>query len=126
MRTDNLIPLIAGDITNVLHMYLPERGEGRSFLVRSDKGHIDLPRAREGGLAGGFFAIFVPEPCDDCDAKDRQMVVIQPGNGYKIPYPAAVDPDYARRVTIGMMANLFRLEAESDGQVRVVRTVEEL
>src|ERR1700730_16154626 len=126
MTTHDRLPIIVGHQDTLLHLYLPERGGGRSFFVRSDKGHIDLPRAREGGLAGGFFAIFVPEPCDDCDAKDRQMVVIQPGNGYKIPYPAAVDPDYARRVTIGMMANLFRLEAESDGQVRVVRTVEEL
>ncbi len=33
-------------------------GEERTFLTRSDRGHIDLPRAREGGLAGGFFAIF--------------------------------------------------------------------
>src|ERR1700733_2375112 len=25
----------------------------RDFLVRSDDGHLDLPRAREGGLIGG-------------------------------------------------------------------------
>ena len=27
---------------------------GRSFFERSDEGHIDLPRARAGGLGGGF------------------------------------------------------------------------
>ncbi|CAA9562446.1 MAG: Microsomal dipeptidase, partial [uncultured Thermomicrobiales bacterium] len=35
---------------------------GRSFFERSDAGHIDLPRAREGGLAGGLFAVFVRDP----------------------------------------------------------------
>jgi hypothetical protein len=32
---------------------IPERGEGRTFFTRSDKGHIDLPCAREGGMGGG-------------------------------------------------------------------------
>lgn len=129
MTTHNTLPIIVGHQDTLLHLYLPEgeeEGEGRSFFVRSDKGHVDLPRAREGGMAGGFFAIFVPEPCDECDANGRQMVVIQTENGYEIPYASAIDPSYARGVTITMMANLFRLEAESEGQVKVVHTIEEV
>jgi membrane dipeptidase len=34
------------------------RGGGRDFLARSDSGHLDLPRAEEGGLVGGLFAMF--------------------------------------------------------------------
>ena len=34
------------------------RAGGRDFLVRSDDGHLDLPRAREGGMIGGLFAMF--------------------------------------------------------------------
>jgi len=34
----------------------------RSFLEPSDDGHLELPRARAGGFAGGFFAIFTPHP----------------------------------------------------------------
>jgi membrane dipeptidase len=126
MTTQDRLPIIVGHQDTLLHLYLPERGGGRNFFVRSDKGHVDLPRAQEGGLAGSFFAIFVPEPCDDCDENGKQMVVIQTANGHEVPYAAAIDPDYARGVTITMMANLFKLEAESEGQVRVVRTVEEL
>lgn len=126
MTTHDKLPIIVGHQDTLLHLYLPERGGGRSFFARSDAGHIDLPRAREGGLAGSFFAIFVPKPCIDCDEKDSQMVVIQTANGHEVPYAAAIDPEYARGVTISMMANLFKLEAESEGQVRVVRTVEEL
>lgn len=126
MTTHNKLPIMVGHQDTLLHLYLPERGEGRSFFVRSDKGHVDLPRAQEGGLAGSFFAIFVPRPCIDCDEKDQQMVVVQTANGHEVPYAAAIDPEYARGVTITMMANLFRLEAESEGQVKVVRAVEEL
>ena len=126
MTTHDKLPIIAGHQDTLLHLYLPERGGGRNFFVRSAAGHVDLPRAREGGLAGSFFAIFVPEPCDDCDEKDRQMVVIKTASGHEVPFAAAIDPEYARGVTITMMANLFRLEAESEGQVRVVRAVEEL
>ena len=126
MTTHDKLPIIVGHQDTLLRLSISEQDGGRSFFTRSDKGHIDLPRAREGGMAGSFFAIFVPEPCDDGNANSRQMVVNQTENGYEIPYAAAVDPVYARGVTITMMANLFRLEAESGGQVRVVRTVEEL
>ena len=34
----------------------------RSFAERSEEGHLDLERARAGGFAGGFFAIFTPHP----------------------------------------------------------------
>ena len=126
MTTHDRLPIIVGHQDTLLRLSQSGNDGWRRFFVRGEQGHIDLPRAREGGLAGSFFAIFAPEPCEDCDAKDRRMVVIQTDNGYEIPYATAIDPDYARSVTIGMMANLFRIEAESDGQIRVVRTVEEL
>ena len=34
----------------------------RSFADASGEGHLDLARARAGGFAGGFFAIFTPHP----------------------------------------------------------------
>src|SRR3954470_4080694 len=36
--------------------------EARSFADASAEGHLDLARARAGGFAGGFFAIFTPHP----------------------------------------------------------------
>ncbi|MGD9145899.1 MAG: dipeptidase, partial [Anaerolineae bacterium] len=60
---------------------------------------------------GGLFAIFVgsEEP-----AADAAMLSHSPEIGY------------ARQVAISMMARLFRLEAESEGQLRVVRTADQL
>ena len=56
-------PVLDGHNDTILDLHRrATRGEERSFLVESDLGHIDLPRARKGGFAGGFFAIFVPSP----------------------------------------------------------------
>jgi membrane dipeptidase len=55
------LPLLIGHNDTLLSLSLPERGQGCSFFERSDQGDIDLPRAREAGLAGGFFAVFVPQ-----------------------------------------------------------------
>jgi membrane dipeptidase len=35
------------------------RPDGIDFLARSTDGHLDLPRAIDGGLVGGLFAMFV-------------------------------------------------------------------
>jgi len=35
------------------------RLDGIDFLARSADGHLDLPRARNGGLRGGLFAMMV-------------------------------------------------------------------
>src|SRR3954471_18219746 len=37
-----------------------EPGTERDFFEQSERGHIDLPRAKAGGLGGGFFAVFIP------------------------------------------------------------------
>jgi membrane dipeptidase len=124
VTTTNTLPVLIGHNDTLLNLYLPERGEGRTFFTRSDKGHIDLPRAREGGLGGGFFAIFVP-PDPSTQPLSRAEPVMT-STGYEMPLASAIEQSYAQRTTMAMIANLFRLEAESDGQIKVVRTVDEL
>lgn len=123
--TTHQLPIIAGHQDTLLSLALPERGKGRSFFERSDEGHIDLPRAREGGLASSFFAIFVPAPPEQVVTVNR-MDVVRTEQGYEIPYAPAIEMNYARRVTMALMALLFRLEAASEGQLRVVRATDEL
>lgn len=124
MAAASTLPILIGHNDTLLNLYLPERGEGRTFLTRSEKGHIDLPRAHEGGLGGGFFAIFVPP--DPLTQPLRRAEPIMTSTGYEMPLAPAIDQAYAQRTTIAMMANLFRLEAESEGQVKVARNVDEL
>ena len=56
------VPVFDGHNDTLTQIRNAPADEARTFLERSDRGHIDLPRAREGGLAGGLFAIFTANP----------------------------------------------------------------
>ena len=111
-----------GHNDTLLSLYLKERGEGRTFFERSDKGHIDLPRAREGGFGGGFFAVFAPSP-----RPEGMPPPAGPIGSAELP---AVSPrvEHARALPVAtaMAALLFRIEEDSAGQVKVVRTADEV
>jgi len=92
-----------------------------TFLQGEDKGHLDLPKARKGGFAGGLFAIFVPSPKRNNGANSETP---SQGTGSVIgsdPSPPAVDQTEAQRVVFAMAALLYRIERESQGRVRVCR-----
>jgi membrane dipeptidase len=101
---------------------------GRSFFARSETGHIDLPRAREGGLGGGFFAIYVrdpgvpPSPMSDPAKADTAMRVY---NDEKT-WPEPMSLEYAQGAAMAMLGRLLRLEQESGGAARIVRTADDL
>jgi membrane dipeptidase len=98
--------------------------EGRAFLARNEKGHLDLPRAREGGFAGGFFAVFVwNQTKQPTDTEPDPPEIPQ---DYDLPLPPPLELGYAQRTALGMMATLYRIEAASEGAVKVVRNVDEL
>ncbi len=100
-------------------------GKGRDFFERSDKGHIDLPRAKEGGLGGGFFACFVPSKRPtNIDTNDPEAMMKLFGDpAFRPPTP---EYDESARVVMRMAAHLFRIEEQSGGQVKIVRTADEL
>lgn len=124
MTSPARIPVFDGHNDVLLNLYLPERGHGRSFFEESDQGHIDLPRARKGGFGGGFFAIFVPPPPSERLPWQATFTVTE--TGYEMLLAPPVDPAYAQQTAIAMMASLFRLEEESQGQLKVVRTAPEI
>lgn len=122
MTPNTIFPIFDGHNDTLLHLHLAERGGGRSFFTRSARGHIDLPRAQEGGFGGGFFAIFTPDLAHPQTKDD----VIFTSEGYEVrPHPA-IDPAYAQQFTIAVMARLLRLEREAQGQIKLVRTADEL
>ena len=93
------------------------RADPRAFLERSEAGHLDLPRAREGGFAGGMFALFVPSK------RRREQKPERTESGYEVPLPEAPKLAEAQRATLALAASLFRIEAASDGRLKVVRSV---
>ena len=53
------IPIFDGHNDVLLRLW--RRGDPiRAFLKGETEGQLDLPKARQGGFAGGLFAIFVP------------------------------------------------------------------
>lgn len=116
-----MIPIFDGHNDTLLRLFTGERGENVGFFDRSDKGHIDFPRAQEGGLAGGFFAIF--SPTEGFEIKDY---LVDPKDAYSVPLCPPRDQPSALKDTLAMAARLFAIERESEGKFKVVRTLEAL
>lgn len=108
-----MIPVFDGHNDTLLnHLSDP----GRDFFARQGDGHVDLVRAREGGMVGGFFAIWSPAapppPATEGEAPKRSV-------------PAgAVDPAAARAHADRCVAQL--LAWDRDPRFRIVRTAAEL
>lgn len=112
MTPQALVPIFDGHNDVLLRMMQPGQPDPiAAFLEGEALGHIDLPRAQAGGLAGGLFAIFVPSPTHAPDA-----------NGNFLP----PEERSALQQTLAMARRLFELEARSSGRIKVCRTAEEL
>lgn len=120
------ITIFDGHNDALLRWALPGRSDGTSFFKQSDKGHIDLPRAIEGGFGGGFFAIFIPSPSGRGHKKSPSFTQFITENGYAAPLPAPLKYDYALNTALTVSAGLFRIERESEGRLKVVKTTDEL
>ena len=113
-----------GHNDTVMNLYYPERGGGRSFFERTDKGHIDLPRARAGNFGGGLFAIFVTND-DWLKGPPKENVTVIEG-GYSVKLASSVSIESAQAATHALKEKLFDLINKSEGQVRLACTVDEI
>ena len=95
---------------------------GIDFLALNSTGHLDLPRARAGGLFGGFFAMWVPaeHPRNDLD----DLTVTR--DSYSIRMADPLDAAYARRSIAAQLAALKSLATRSKGTIRIVTTAAEI
>jgi membrane dipeptidase len=94
-----------------------------AFLTGETRGHIDLPKAQAGGLAGGLFAIFVPSR----DGQSLEAVNASMTTGsYELPLPPHVSLGDGQEATFAMAALLLRIEAMSQGRVKICRSVADI
>jgi membrane dipeptidase len=89
-----------------------EAADVAGFLDGDGNGHLDLPRARQGGLRGGCFAVYTCEPPEAAYLSGA--------------YFAPADHARALPEALAQVAFQLRLEAASDGALRVVRTAADL
>lgn len=123
--TAPLVPVLDGHNDVLLRLHKAGLGpaaflEGREGIAGVKPGHLDLPRARRGGLAGGFFAVFVPAP-DDPPLPDLKAA--KTPDGYAIPRAQQLERGYVLDQSLAMASLLYRLERASLGSVAVVRNL---
>jgi membrane dipeptidase len=86
------------------------------FVKGDGQGQMDLPRMLAGGFAGGFFAIFVPNPDDPPHDEDDP----NPPPAGEVKTPAALGP------ALAMAAILHRIARAVPEQFSVCRSVAEI
>ena len=109
-----------GHNDTLLRLWRAGDREGARFLDGDGEGHIDLPRAREGGLAGGFFAVFAPEegpPAEDPEPE---------GEVEDLPPFGPIDSSWARRATLEIASVLFRMCRARPDAIRLCLTAADI
>lgn len=111
MNPDAIPTVFDGHNDLLLRLWLQEEGDPvAEFLQGSMKGHLDLPRMRRGGFAGGLFAVFVP-PVQY--AKQSKTAYVEEDH-----HPLAI--------TEAQIALLHTIAERSDGQAKVCRSAGEI
>ena len=118
-----MIPVFDGH--NDLLLRLHEAPENREaiWLTGEGKGHLDLPRMKAGGFAGGFFAIYIPSP-EAHDGLDYMTAMENPP--FAIPLGELIGPAAAQPVALSMAGHLRWMERSSEGAFKVCTTTAEL
>lgn len=94
------------------------------FVSRGGSGHVDLQRARQGGLAGGLFAVFAPSPARAESDSDPDFRLTE--GGYEVRLADPIPQQVALQEALAQTAALYRLESASDGAISVVRSVTDI
>lgn len=123
--SDSKIPVFDGHNDTILRLFGPERKPGASFFEEREEGHIDYARALKGGLAGGFFAMFCPRDPKGPPEPDYDMEKVYSG-AYEFPLPDPLEYGYAIRMAMNLASNMIRVEKESEGRFKIIRTAQEI
>ena len=118
-----MIPFIDGH--NDVLLSLDREGGASDFLDGRPFGHLDLARAREGSLAGGFFAVFVDperEPLDAAGLPGRELR--EPP--YALPLAEPVGLEWSRQRAEMLTRLLNELIGRSNGAVALVENIDDL
>lgn len=96
-----------------------------TFFERSSTGHLDVPRARESGFVGGFFAIFPGIEPDTWWPRGKSFHKEDDGS-FRVDMPPELPSEVAFEMTERMFDRFELTEERSEGAFRVVRTSGEL
>lgn len=115
-----MVPFFDGhnDALLRLSLYTQPHPE-RLFLEGRPDGHIDLPRARVGGMLGGLFALYAPSKTGLSFDQFR-------GTSYDCPLPPEVPIADAQAIILKQISILLRIVDASETQVVLCRDTAEI
>lgn len=87
----------------------------QDFLEGDGQGHLDFPRMKTAGFAGGLFAIYVPTLEDEGLPFDA----MNSANGYDLPLPPAMDLPKSLEIVLQQAALLLTIERASAGTAKI-------
>lgn len=118
-----MIPVFDGHNDILLHLAQDAGSRAAIWPEARAGGHLDLPRMRRGGFAGGFFAIYVPSPKGH-DAVDYMAAMDNPP--YALPLPPPLAQTEAQAMALTQAGLLLWMEREAKGAFRLCRTAAEV
>lgn len=102
-----MIPVFDGHNDYLQRAVAAGRDGAKLWLEGDGTGHLDLPRMRAGGLAGGFFAMWVP----DAETGDIEALLKAKENPpFDLPLPNEVPSDHALPLAFAQAAALMAME----------------
>ncbi len=117
------VPVFDGHNDFLLRLLRAPARREEIWLTGEGRGHLDLPRMKTAGFAGGFFAIYIPSPVAH-DAPGFEAMMDRPP--YDMDLPALMGHDYAQPIALQMAAHLMWMERAAPGQFKICRTAGEV
>ncbi len=118
-----MYPVFDGHNDLLLRLHLAPENREAIWLTGEGKGHLDLPRMKAGGFAGGFFAVYIPSPKAHDDPEYATAMENPP---FRLPLPAPIDAASAQPVALSMVGHLMWMERAAKGAFRIVRSAAEI
>lgn len=118
-----MIPVFDGHNDILLRLLLAPENREAIWLHGEGKGHLDLPRMKAGGFAGGFFAIYLPSPVAHNAASYMAAMETPP---YSLPLPDLITAAEGIGAGFREAALLLWMERASNGQFKICRRASEV
>lgn len=121
MSSSALMPVFDGHNDVLLRLMRGKIQPEKAFLEGDNIGHMDWPRMKQGGMFGGFFAVYVPS--EDMGT-DVDALMSRPQ--YDVPLPLPLHLNGSQQVTVHMSSLLIRIERASNGEVKICRSASDI
>ncbi|MBM43504.1 MAG: peptidase [Phycisphaerae bacterium] len=116
------IPILDGHNDTLTRLFPPADDTSCGIDDRRGDGHIDLVRARQGGLAGGFFAIFIPSLGEGTSHE----ITANDGTTLEAGCFEPLDHAPARAQAESVLDRMEAMLEGAEDRIRLVRTVADI